>query len=185
MQGPASKLSVGAQARAWVGVMFILFALTYAAPAGELKVGDAVPAFSAKDQFGVEFKFAPGLRFLLLGFDMGASRPANLKLADLGAGWLEKHGAAYVLDIHTMPGIARVFALPKMKKYPHRIILGDDAALLAPFPRQEGQITVLTLAPDGKIQEVRYWHPADQPLAPLLAPPAPPPSGNGRTDGRE
>ena len=81
--------------------------------ADELKVGDAVPVFSARDQFGKEFKLAAGLRFLLVGFDMGAGKAANLKLADLGAGWLENHGAAYVLDIHTMPGIARVFALPK------------------------------------------------------------------------
>ena len=84
MQGRAPKLSVGAQAKIWAGVMFLLFALTWAAPAGELKVGDAVPGFSAKDQFGIEFKFTPGLRFLLLGFDMGASRPANLKLGGPG-----------------------------------------------------------------------------------------------------
>ena len=62
--------------------------------ADELKVGDAVPVFSARDQFGKEFKLAAGLRFLLVGFDMGAGKAANLKLADLGAGWLENHGAA-------------------------------------------------------------------------------------------
>jgi hypothetical protein len=147
-----------------------MFCLAWVAPlrAGELKVGDAAPAFSAKDQFGQDFKLEPGLRFLLLGFDMGASKQANLKLADLGAGWLEKHQAAFVLDIHTMPGVARFFALPKMRKYPQRIILGDDANLLAPFPRQDGQITVLVLAPAGKIQEIRYWRPATEPLETIL-----------------
>jgi hypothetical protein len=136
--------------------------------AGDLKAGDAVPAFSAKDQFGNDFKFEAGLRFLLLGFDMDASKPANLKLADLGAGWLEKHQAAYVLDIHSMPSVARFFALPKMKKYPHRIILGDDEKLLAPFPRQAGRITVLVLTPAGKIQEVRYWNPTTEALDSFL-----------------
>jgi len=147
-----------------------MFCLAWVAPlrAGELKVGDAAPAFSAKDQFGQDFKLEPGLRFLLLGFDMGASKPANLKLADLGAGWLEKHEAAYVLDIHTMPSIARLFAFPKMRKYPHRIILGDDEKSLAPFPRQEGKITVLVLNADGKIQEIRYWNPASEALATVL-----------------
>jgi hypothetical protein len=171
MKGLACFPFTGVRARLLRGVLFILAMVALAAPAGELKVGDAVPGFSAKDQFGQDFKFEPGLKYLLLGFDMGVSKSANLKLADLGAGWLEKHGAAYLLDTHTMPAIARVFALPKMRKYPHRIILGDDAAVLAPFPRQEGHITVLTLAPDGKIKEVRYWHPTDEPLAPLLKTP--------------
>ena len=136
--------------------------------AGELTVGDAVPEFSAKDQFGKDFKLEAGLHFLLLGFDMGAGKQANLKLADLGPGWLEKQGAAYVLDIHTMPAIARVFALPKMRKYPHRIILGDDERLLAPFPRQPDRITVLVLTTARKIKEIRYWNPATEALGARL-----------------
>jgi hypothetical protein len=138
------------------------------ARAGELAVGDAVPALAAKDQFDQPFKFTPGLHYLLLGFDMGASKQANLKLADLGAGWLEQRGAVFMLDIHTMPGIARFFALPKMRKYPQRIILADDAKMLEPFPRQPERITVLVLKPDGKIQSVRYWNPSADPLAPIL-----------------
>jgi len=136
--------------------------------AAELAVGDAVPGFSAKDQFGKDFKFEPGLRFLLLGFEMGVSKEANRKLSGLGAGWLEQRKAAYVLDIHTMPAIARVFALPKMRKYPQRIILGDDEKLLAPFPHKEGRITVLVLSQDGKISEIKYWDPASESLEKLL-----------------
>lgn len=145
---------------------FVVFAVSI--HAGELAVGDAVPAFSAKDQFGKEFKPEAGLHFLLLGFDMGTSKTANLKLADLGAGWLEKHSAAYVLDIHTMPGIARLFALPKLRKYPHRIVLGDDEKMLAVFPRQPEKITVLVLMPTEKISEIRWWKPATEPLEAVL-----------------
>jgi hypothetical protein len=147
-------------------VLCATFAL--AGRAGELKAGDTVPAFPAKDQFGKAFNFEPGLRFLLLGFDMTVSKQANLKLADLGAGWLEKHQAAYVLDVHTMPAVARLFALPKMRKYPHRIILGEDESLLAPFPRQAGRITLLVLARDLKIQEIRFWNPATEGLGGVL-----------------
>jgi len=152
----------------WLVLLVLCAAGVLSTQADPLKVGDAVPVFAAKDQFGKDFKFVPGLHFLLLGFDMGASKPANLKLADLGAGWLEKHEAAYVLDIHTMPSIARLFAFPKMRKYPHRIILGDDEKSLAPFPRQEGKITVLVLSADGKIQEIRFWNPASEALATVL-----------------
>jgi hypothetical protein len=151
-----------ARATRWLVAFFFFAGLVLGARAGELAVGDAVPAFSASDQFGKEFKFEAGLRFLLLGFDMSASKAANGKLAEMGAGWLEKQDAAYMLDVHTMPAIARVFALPKMRKYPQRIILGEDEAMLAPFPRKPDRITLLVLAPNGKIQEIRYWDPATE-----------------------
>ena len=47
------------------------------------------------------------------------------------AGFLEKHQAVYVTDSHTMPSVARVFALPKMLKYPQRIVLVKTAVTLA------------------------------------------------------
>jgi len=150
------------KATRWLAAILFNVAFVLSLPAGELKVGDVVPAFSAQDQFGKEFKFAAGLHFLLLGFDMSSGKAANLKLADLGPGWLEKREAVYVLDVHTMPGIARVFALPKMRKYPHRIVLAEAESLLAPFPRQPDKITVLVLTPEGKIKEIRYWNPAKE-----------------------
>ncbi len=154
--------------RRWLAAMFFLICLAAPAWAGPLAVGDAVPSFATKDQFGKEFKFTPGLHYLLVGFDMNAGKLANHKFADLGPGWLEQHGAAYVLDIHTMPSVARLFALPKMRKYPHRIILAETATLLDPFPHQPEKITVLALSPDGKIRDVRYWNPATDALDALL-----------------
>jgi len=155
-------------ARHWLAVILCWVAVAGVVHAGELGVGDAVPSFSMKDQFGKEFKFEAGLRFLLLGFDMGTTKQANLKLADLGAGWLEKHNAVYILDIHTMPGIAKIFALPKMRKYPHRIVLAEDDSLLAPFPRKPERITVMVLNPKGKVSEIRYWDPATEALGTVL-----------------
>jgi len=152
----------------WAITLFFLAVLISPIRAGELAVGQAVPAFVAKDQFGKEFKLAAGLHFLLVGFDMDTSKAANLKLAALGPGWLEKHGAAYLLDIHTMPGIARFFAFPKMRKYPQRIILGDDEGLLAVFPRKPERITVLVLTGKDEIKEIRYWGPKTESLETLL-----------------
>ena len=54
--------------------------------AAGLAVGDAVPAFSAKDQFGKEFKFAPGVRFLVLGFDMSAAEAGQSQARRVGRG---------------------------------------------------------------------------------------------------
>jgi hypothetical protein len=136
--------------------------------AGELAVGDAVPDFSAKDQFGQMFQLQTNQKALLVGFDMTASKTANQKLAQLEKGWLEAHQAAYLLDIHTMPAIARVFALPKMRHYPERIVLIQDEQTLAAFPRQPERITILILSADKKIQQIRYWDPATQDIAKLL-----------------
>ena len=88
--------------------------LWVSARAAPLAVGDAVPSFSAKDQHGKEFVFTNGVHFLLVATERACGTSANHKLADQGAGFLEEHQAIYVMDIHTMPGVARLFALPKM-----------------------------------------------------------------------
>jgi len=77
---------------------FFIAGLACVTCAGELAVGDCVPAFSAKDQFGKEAKLGAPTRFLLLGLDMATSKAANIKLDALKVAWLEQHQAAYVLD---------------------------------------------------------------------------------------
>ena len=52
-------------------------------------------------------------------------------LSPLGKDFLASKKAVYMANIFGMPGIGRMFAMPKMKKYNHRIILADDAALIA------------------------------------------------------
>jgi hypothetical protein len=138
----------------------------------ELAVGDTVPNFAAKDQQGKPFKFEGGRKFLLLGFERGATTAADEKLAALGAGWLEKHDAVYVMDIHPMPRIVRVFALPKLRKNPQRIVLVDDPNLLMSMPRKPGNITVLMLTPERKVTEIRYWNAASESPDKVLNDPA-------------
>lgn len=145
----------------WLAAAILAFASAAVVRAAPLAAGDAVPAFSANDQFGREFKFAPGIKFLLLSFDMAASRAANQKLSSLGTNTLGKAGAVYVMDIHTMPAVGRFFALPKMRKYPFRTVLAETPELLAAFPREPEKITVLALSPAGKILKIRFWNPAE------------------------
>ncbi len=127
------------------------------------KVGSTVAAFAAKDQFGKPFQLGADCRMLLVSFDMGTGKQANAKLTALGADYLPRHGAVYVANITGMPAIGRAFALPKMRGYAHRIVLADDGALLAPFPRQDQRVTVLALR-GRKVVSVRYWNPASEPV---------------------
>ena len=84
-------------------VVFSFCLLGISASASQLTVGDAVPAFSAKDQHGEEFVFTNGVQFLLIAQERASGTSANQKLAEQGAGFLERHQAVFVMDIHTMP----------------------------------------------------------------------------------
>lgn len=131
-------------------------------------VGSKVEAFTAKDQHEQAFTLNPAeTQFLLVSHDMETGKKANAALTALGKNYLGAKKAVYLANIHGMPGIGRMFALPKMKKYAHRIILGDDAALIARFPGQKDKVTVLKLA-GGDVTSMSYWTPGAEALDDIL-----------------
>lgn len=132
------------------------------------ETGQSVESFTAADQHGTAFTFKPAeTRYLLVSHDMSTGKKANGVLNGLGGSYLPGKKAVYVANIHGMPGIGRFFAIPKMKRYAHQIILGDDAALIAKFPHQEGKVTVFTLS-GGKVQSIAYWTPEAEALDTIL-----------------
>ena len=144
--------SAGAAIAACLGSVLLCVAAPY-------EKGQAVASFQAKDQHEQAFTFAPAdTRFLLVTHDMDTGKKANAVLTTVGPDNLTKQKVIYLANIHGMPAIGRAFALPKMKKYSHRIILGDDAELIARFPTETGKVTVLALK-DGKIESIKYWNP--------------------------
>ena len=148
-----------------LAVTLLASALALAAP---YEIGQRVESFQAKDQYETPFTLKPAeTRFLLVSHDMETGKKANAVLTTLGKDYLPAKKAVYLANIFGMPGIGRFFALPKMKKYAHPIILGDDEALIARFPQQPGKVTVLALA-DGKLQAVSYWTPGTDDLASYL-----------------
>lgn len=121
--------------------------------------GQTIEAFQSKDQYDNAFTFNPAdTRFLLVSHDMDTGKKANAALTALGKDYLGSKKAIYMANIFGMPGIGRFFAIPKMKKYQHRIVLADDAALIARFPQQVGKVTVLTVSA-GKVESIAYWTP--------------------------
>lgn len=135
---------------------FLAVGISLSAP---YEKGQAVEPFTTKDQHEQAFTFKPAeTRYLLVSHDMETGKKANAALTALGKDYLGSKKAVYMANIFGMPGIGRMFAMPKMKKYNHRIILADDAALIARFPAQAGKVTVLSLS-DGKVQSVAYWTP--------------------------
>ncbi len=123
------------------------------------QAGSTVAAFNANDQHGRAYTFQKGTRYLLVSFDMATGKKANKVLAEKGAAYLPGKKAVYVANIHGMPGIARTFALPKMRRYAHTIILADQKDLLAPFPARKGKVTLVALNAAGVVTGISYWDP--------------------------
>lgn len=152
-----------------ISVLALVLSLAADAPVAErLKVGDTVASFKAADQHGAAFEFKPGLRCLLVAFEMSTGKDANKVLEKRGAKYLAENKAVFVSNIHGMPAVGRAFALPKMRKYPHQIILADAEKLLEPFPVQKDRVTVLLLDDKAKIQEVRFWNAETEPLEDIM-----------------
>ena len=139
----------------------VLFGASYASAlaAEKYQVGDTFASFTTKDQQEKSYTFAAGTRLVIVAFEMGAGKAANAFLEKQPAEFLGAHQAIFVSNIHGMPGIGRMFALPKMKKYPHRILLADAEDFLARYPTQEDQLTVFTLDDKAVITGIRYVNP--------------------------
>ncbi|MFT3782702.1 MAG: hypothetical protein QM790_11865 [Nibricoccus sp.] len=136
-----------------------LFAAATLFAAEPYKVGDAFETFTVKDQHEKEYTFSPGVRTLLVSFSMGAGKKANRWLEAKGADFLPQKNAIFLSDIHGMPAVGRVFALPKMRKYPHRILLGDSDHLLDRYPKQEDKLTVFRLDDTAHITAIDFVDP--------------------------
>lgn len=145
--------------------LVLLFALTASAFGAELlKVGEPLPAFVAKDQHEAEVRYTPGeLRLLVVSYEMSAGKAANAWLAKQPGDFLKNNRALFLADIHGMPGVGRMFAMPKMRKYPHRIVLGDDDKLLERHPRQKGCLTVFVFDAQGVVTDIRFVDPEKEP----------------------
>jgi hypothetical protein len=131
-----------------------------AAPAPEkYKVGDAFVAFTTKDQHERTFAYEGGARLVVVAFEMGAGKAANAFFEQKPADFLAAHRAIFISNIYGMPGIGRAFALPKMKKYPHRILLADAPDFLARYPAEDDRLTVLALDDKGTITAIRHVNP--------------------------
>lgn len=140
-------------------ILALAVSSTAFAAAERLKPGDTVPAIEAKDQHEQPFKLGDDALWLLISFDMGTGKAANGYFEKQGAPYLPDHKAVYVANIHGMPGVGRMFALPKMRKYPHRIVLADDEHLLDVYPREDDRVTVIKLGPGRVVQSIAFWDP--------------------------
>lgn len=136
--------------------------LAFSAPVmAELKPGDLFPMIEAEDQHGKPYAVTGDTKFVAVSLAMGTGKKANRFFTEKGAQFLPEQQAVFIADIHGMPGIGRRFALPKMRKYAHRVLLADEKGLLDDIPSQKGKVTVFRIDEAGVIGEIGFWDPTD------------------------
>lgn len=119
----------------------LVTASVWAAPYG---VGQSLSPLKLKDQFGKSHSLKVMPHTLIMAFEKGTGATVNEYLTVQEKGYLAKYNAAFVADISQMPNfVTQAFALPKMRKYTHTVLLIQDEEQGMKFPVEEEKITVM------------------------------------------
>lgn len=152
--------------------LLAILLLVGAAHGAPLAVGDPMPPLTLEDQHGRAGTVGDGVRVVVVSRDMEAGDVVKKALAGRDQAFLDAHGAVYVANISGMPAlVTRLFALPRMRERPYRMLLDRDGSATKDIPAVPGRPTVLTLEA-GRV--VRVSQPADPgALAAEIVPPPP------------
>ena len=147
----------------------LLMLFVSSAHAEPLAPGMRLPDFRLADQHDVEDSIGAEVRAVLFTRDMDAGNIVKEALAEKGEETLAAADAVNVSDISGMPRvIAKLFAVPSMRKRPYRMLLDRDGKATADFPSEKGKVTLIRLEA-GQIKGVEYVESANQ-LRAKLAP---------------
>jgi hypothetical protein len=114
-----------------------------AAPVGQ---GDVIEPFSLEDQHGTAHRVDGSVAIILFSRDMAGGDVLKEALKDAPPEALSNVHAVYVADISGMPRlVARLFAIPSMRRRPYSMLLDRDGSKTAVFPDLEGQATLIFL----------------------------------------
>jgi len=139
-----------------MSLLLLLLSLMPAPTDPVVTVGEPMIAYTLPDQHGTSFSFTPGTRWVLFAFEKKGSGAVNDWLKEAPA-YLTDHHMDYVVEISPMPGIiANKIALPKMRKYPHRVLVADDASFQVTYLKKPKHLTLFQLDEAGMVQAVHY-----------------------------
>ena len=133
--------------------------------------GQPFPGYTLPDAHGTNHTLRADTRFVIVASEMPVSKAMTAWLSARETGYLEAHRAEYISDISPMPAvISFMFAKPKMRKYPFRMLLAEDPAFAKTYPRQEGRLAVFILDDRRLVQDIRFLASPGE-LEPLLTDP--------------
>ena len=92
--------------------------------AANFNVNDTIKTFSLPDQFDKKHTINQEIRTIIISFEKSTGKTVSEFLASKEPDFLQKHQAVFIADISEMPAfVTKYFALPKMRKYKHKILL--------------------------------------------------------------
>ncbi len=116
------------------------------APVGAASVGDRIEPFTLEDQFGESHAVDESVRLLLFSRDMKGGSFLKDAIEAEHAERIRRGEWAYVADISGMPRlIARIFAIPRMRRRPYPLLLDREGTVTASLPDREREATLIHL----------------------------------------
>lgn len=143
-----------------VKTFWSIFLLSTLLHAGVI-VGEPFPSLTLDDQFETPHTIDANDSVVMISFEHDVSGVVNDYLKAQPAGYLPDHRARYVSDISAMPSIiATLFALPKMRDYPFKIMLNEEEQFAKHYDKKEGKLTIYRLN-DGRVTAVEFIDPKE------------------------
>ncbi|AXX93696.1 hypothetical protein CPU12_08135 [Malaciobacter molluscorum LMG 25693] len=135
--------------------IILIVCLVFFANAKEFHVKDNIGSFSLLDQFDTKHTINKNIKTIIVSFEKQTSKDINKFLNSKNATFLKEHNAVFIANISGMPTIiTKLFALPKMKEYKHKILLIYDDADTR-FKSVEGKSTLYRLK-NGVITQIKF-----------------------------
>lgn len=132
--------------RASILAVLVFGLLVPSALAGATSVGDRLEPFTLEDQFGESHAVDESVRLLLFSRDMKGGSYLKDAIEAEHAERIRRGEWAYVADISGMPRlIARIFAIPRMRRRPYPLLLDREGKVTASLPDREEQATLIHL----------------------------------------
>lgn len=123
--------------------------------ANSFSINDNINSFSLPDQFDKIHTINEQTQTIIVSFEKGTGKMVSEFLSKKAPDFLQNHQAVFIADISQMPSfVTKLFALPKMRGYKHKILLiykeNDER-----FIQKEEMSTVYQLQ-KGEIKSIEY-----------------------------
>ena len=135
--------------------IFIIMMFITSLSANDYFQNGKLQTFTLPDQFEKIHTVDKSVRTIIVTFEKSTGADMNSFLNEQQPDFLQKHNAVFVANISKMPSlITKLFAMPKMKKYKHTILIINDEENHQ-FLYQKDKITVYTLD-KGVVTSIDY-----------------------------
>lgn len=141
--------------------IILTIALSVYLMANQFNIDQKIGSFALSDQFDKIYTIDNMVKTLIVSFEKDTGKDVNEFLAAQKVDFLEKNNAVFIANISGMPSIiTSLFALPKMKKYKHSILLiynENDKRFL-----QKSEKTTVYKIDNGVIKSINFISSKDE-----------------------